>query len=257
MLGHSGDTMQNILSNKNAVITGARRGIGRATVEVFAKNGANIWACAREQNDEFEADMKAVSEKYGVEIWPVYFDATNEAQVKQAVQVIRQKKKDVDILAAIAGVAGDKTSFPMSAMKNIRYVLETNYFAVTLLTQYVVRLMIRQNKGSIIYISSIAGLDGTPSQYAYASSKAALIGAMKNLSREVAANHIRVNAVAPGMIETAMGREIEETLRDETLSKVIMKRMGKPEEVANAIAFLASDMASYITGQVIRVDGGM
>lgn len=201
--------------------------------------------------------MKAVSEKYGVEIWPVYFDVTNEAQVKQAVQAIRRQKKDVDILAAIAGVAGDKTSFPMSGMANIRYVLETNYLAVTLLTQYVVRLMIRQNKGSIIYISSIAGLDGTPSQYAYASSKAALIGAMKNLSREVAANNIRVNAVAPGMIETDMGNEIEETLKAEMLSKVIMKRMGKPEEVANAIAFLASDMASYITGQVIRVDGGV
>lgn len=142
-------------------------------------------------------------------------------------------------------------------MANIRYVLETNYLAVTLLTQYVIRLMIRQNKGNIIYISSIAGLDGTPSQYAYASSKAALIGAMKNLSGEVAANNIRVNAVAPGMIETDMGNEIEETLKAEMLSKVIMKRMGKPEEVANAIAFLASDMASYITGQVIRVDGGV
>lgn len=249
--------MQNMLSHKNAVITGARRGIGRATVEAFAKNGANIWACAREKNDDFEADMKAVAEKYDVEIWPVYFDVTDETQVKQAVQVIRRQKKDVDILASIAGVAGDKSSFPMSSMTDIRYVLETNYFAVTLLTQYIVRLMIRQNKGSIIYISSIAGLDGTPSQYAYASSKAALIGAMKNLSREVAVNHIRVNAVAPGMIETDMGNEIEESLKAEMLSKVTMKRMGKPEEVANAITFLASDMASYITGQVFRVDGGV
>lgn len=249
--------MQAMLSNKNAVITGARRGIGRATVESFAKNGANIWACAREKDDDFEADMRVVAGKYGVEIWPVYFDVTDETQVKQAIQGIRRQKKTVDVLAAIAGVAGEKTSFPMSSMAELRRVLETNYFAVTLLTQYVVRLMIRQNKGSIIYISSVAGLDGTPSQYAYASSKAALIGAMRNLSRELASNNIRVNSVAPGMIETDMGGEIEETLRTETFSRVMMKRMGKPEEVANVITFLASDMASYITGQVIRVDGGM
>lgn len=249
--------MQKLLSNRNAIITGARRGIGRATVESFAKNGANIWACAREKDDAFEADMAAVAREYGVEIWPVYFDVTDETQVKQAVQTIRRQKKDVDVLAALAGIAGEKTSFPMSSMANIRQVLETNYFAVTLLTQYVVRLMIRQNRGSIVYVSSIAGLDGTPSQYAYASSKAALIGAMKNLSREVAPHHIRVNAVAPGMIETDMGGEIEETLRNEMLSKVIMKRMGRPEEVADAITFLASDLASYITGQVLRVDGGV
>ena len=249
--------MQAMLSNKNAIITGARRGIGRATVESFAKNGANIWACAREKDDDFEADMRVVAGKYGVEIWPVYFDVTDETQVKQAIQGIRRQKKTVDVLAAIAGVAGEKTSFPMSSMAELRRVLETNYFAVTLLTQYVVRLMIRQNKGSIIYISSVAGLDGTPSQYAYASSKAALIGAMRNLSRELASNNIRVNSVAPGMIETDMGGEIEETLRTETFSRVMMKRMGKPEEVANVITFLASDMASYITGQVIRVDGGM
>ena len=245
-----------MLTGKNAIITGARRGIGRAAVETFASFGANVWACARKQDGAFEEDMRRLSERYAVSIWPLYFDVTDEAQVKQAVQAIRKQKQDVDILAAIAGIAGDRASFPMSGMENIRGVLETNYFAVTLLTQYVVRLMIRQNKGSIIYISSIAGLDGTPPQYAYASSKAALIGAMKNLSCEVAPNNIRVNAVAPGLIETDMGKEIEETLRAEMLSRVTMKRMGKPEEVANAIAFLASDLAGYSTGQVIRVDGG-
>ena len=245
-----------MLKGKNAIITGARRGIGRATVEVFAKNGANVWACARKRDDAFEAEMRSVSEKYGVEIWPVYFDVTNDAEVKEAVQVIRKQKRDVDILANIAGIAGDKTSFPMSSMENMKEVFDTNFFAATLLTQYIVRLMIRQKKGSIIYVSSIAGLDGTPSQYAYASSKAALIGATKNLAREVAADNIRVNAIAPGIIDTDMGGEIEETLREEILSKVIMKRTGNPEEVANVIAFLGSDLSSYITAQVIRVDGG-
>ncbi len=246
-----------ILKDKSAIITGARRGIGRATVETFAAQGASVWACARAQDDAFEADMRSLADRYGVEIWPVYFDVTDEAQVKQAVQMIRRQKKDVDILVPVAGIVGDKTSFPMSAMENIRQVFEANYFSVTLLTQYVVRMMARQNKGSIVYISSIAGLDGTPAQYAYASSKAALIGSMKNLAREVAPNNIRVNAIAPGMIATDMGGQIGTTLRDEMLSKVILKRMGKPEEVANAIAFLASDMSSYITGQIIRVDGGI
>lgn len=246
-----------MLDGKNAIITGSKRGIGRATVEVFAKNGANIWACARKYDEEYEQDMKSVSEKYGVEIWPVYFDVTNEDEVKTAIQAIRKQKKDVDILANVAGIVGDKTSFPMSSIEGMRTVMDTNFFAVTLLTQYVTRLMIRKNKGSVIYVSSIAGLDGTPSQYGYAASKSALIGAMKNLARELADNNIRVNVVAPGMIATDMGAEIGEELKNQMLSRVIMKRMGNSEEVANAIAFLGSDLSSYMTAQVIRVDGGV
>ena len=246
-----------MLKEKNAIITGARRGIGHATVEVFAKNGANVWACARAKDEAFEADMSQLAEKYGVEIMPVYFDVTNEAEVKQAIQTIRKTKMSIDVLVNVAGIVGDVASFQMSSMDSIREVMETNFFAVTLLTQYVTRLMTRQNKGSIIYVSSIAGLDGTPSQYAYAASKAALVGAMKNLAREVAANHIRVNAVAPGMIETEMGAQIEASLKTKMLEKVIMNRMGRPEEIANVIAFLGSDLSSYMTGQVVRVDGGV
>ena len=246
-----------MLKGKNAIITGARRGIGRATVEVFAKNGANVWACARAKDEAFEADMSQLAEKYGVEIMPVYFDVTNEAEVKQAIQTIRNTKMSIDVLVNVAGIVGDVASFQMSSMDSIREVMETNFFAVTLLTQYVTRLMTRQNKGSIIYVSSIAGLDGTPSQYAYAASKAALVGAMKNLAREVAVNHIRVNAVAPGMIETEMGAQIEASLKAKMLEKVIMNRMGAPEEIANVIAFLGSDLSSYMTGQVVRVDGGV
>ena len=246
-----------MLKGKNAIITGARRGIGRATVEVFARNGANVWACARAKDEAFEADMSRLAEKYGVEIMPVYFDVTNEADVRQAIQTIRKTKMSIDVLVNVAGIVGDVASFQMSSMDSIREVMETNFFAVTLLTQYVTRLMTRQNKGSIIYVSSIAGLDGTPSQYAYAASKAALVGAMKNLAREVAVNHIRVNAVAPGMIETEMGAQIEASLKTKMLEKVIMNRMGRPEEIANVIAFLGSDLSSYMTGQVVRVDGGV
>lgn len=246
-----------LLKNKNAIITGAAGGIGRATVECFAANGANIWACELRGTEQFEKDMFDLAKKYGVWIEKMYFDVTDEEQVKAAVKQIRAKKCSIDILANIAGIVAPSTSFPMTDMAKIKKVFEVNFFALTLLTQYVSRLMIRQNSGSIVNIASIAGIDGDPAQYEYAASKAAVIGGTKKLARELAPNNIRVNAIAPGMIQTEMGAHIEDNLREEILAKVMMKRMGKPEEIANAIAFIASDMASYMTGQVIRVDGGI
>ena len=246
-----------MLKGKNTIITGARRGIGRATVETFAKNGANIWACARKPDEGFEQDMKCIAEKYSVQIWPVYFDVTNESQIKEAIRVIHKQKISVDALVNVAGIADESTSFQMTQMDKMKHVFDVNFFAVTRLIQYVSRLMTRQNSGSIVNIASIAGLDGAPAQYEYAASKAAIIGGTKNLARELAGNNIRVNSVAPGMIETDMGAQIDESLKNEMLSKVIMKRMGKPEEIANVAAFLASDLSSFMTGQVIRVDGGI
>ena len=246
-----------LLKDKNAIITGAAGGIGRSTVECFAANGANIWACELRGSEKFEKDMADLAEKYGVWIETVYFDVTDEEQVKSAVKRIRSKKCSIDVLANVAGIVAPSTSFPMTDMAKIKKVFEVNFFALTLLTQYVSRLMIRQNSGSIVNIASIAGIDGDPAQYEYAASKAAVIGGTKKLARELATNNIRVNAIAPGMIQTEMGAHIEDNLRDEILAKVMMKRMGKPEEIANAIAFVASDMASYMTGQVIRVDGGI
>ena len=246
-----------MLKGKNAIITGARRGIGRATVETFASFGANVWACARKQDDTFEEDMRLIAGKYSVSIWPVYFDVTDEAQIKQAVQTIRKQKMTIDALVNMAGIVEDSTTFQMTSIDKMKHLFDTNFFAVTLLTQYISRLMARQNGGSIVNIASIAGLDGEPAQYEYATSKAAIVGATKHLARELAANNIRVNAVAPGMIETEMGAKIEDNLRSHMLNKVIMGRMGKPDEIANVVAFLASDYASYMTGQIIRVDGGM
>ena len=248
-----------MLHNKNAIITGARRGIGRVTVEVFASHGANIWACARAQNDAFEADMQSIAEKYGVTIWPVFFDVTDEAQVKQAVQTIRKQKLNIDVLVNVAGIAsaGELASFPMTSIEKMKQVMEVNFFSVALLTQYISRLMVRQNIGSIVNLASISGIDMTSAQYEYAASKGAIIAGTRNLARELAASNIRVNAVAPGLIKTDMTSDIDEKSKNELLSDIIMKRMGKPSEVAEVIAFLASDLSSYMTGQIIRIDGGM
>lgn len=246
-----------LLKNKNAVITGAGGGIGKATVECFAKNGANVWACEIRPSEKFEADMARIAEENGVWIRPLYFDVTDDEDLKKAVKEIRSAKVSVDILANIAGIVAESTSFHMTGMDKMKRVFEVNFFALTALTQLISRIMARQNSGSIVNVASIAGIDGDPAQYEYAASKAAVIGGTKKLARELAANNIRVNAIAPGMIETNMGGQIEESLKEQILSKVMMKRMGRPEEIAQAIAFLASDYASYMTGQVIRVDGGI
>lgn len=246
-----------ILKGKNAIITGSRRGIGRATVEAFAKHGANVWACARKPDELFIYDMNNISEKYGTQIWPVFFDVTNESELKKAIQEIRSQKISVDILVNVAGIADDSTSFQMTQIDKMKHVFDVNFFAVSMLTQYVSRIMSRQNYGSIINISSIAGLDGTPAQYEYAASKAAILGGTKNLARELSSSNIRVNCIAPGMIETDMGAQIDKNLKSEILNKVIMKRMGRPEEIANTAVFLASELSSFITGQIIRVDGGI
>lgn len=251
------NTTTKLLENKNVIITGARRGIGRSTVEVFASNGANIWACARKKDEAFEKDMSELAKKYDVSIWPIYFDTTDEVQIKEAILEIRKAKAPVDVLVNVAGLVEDSTSFAMTSIEKMKKVFDVNFFGLTLLTQYVSRLMIRQNSGSIINVSSIAGIDGQPAQYEYASSKAAVIGGVRNLARELAQYNIRVNTVAPGIVDTDMGGHIDQDLKDAVLANVMMKRVARPEEISNALLFFASDLSSYMTGQVVRVDGGM
>lgn len=245
-----------LLQNKSALITGARGGIGRAIVKTFAKEGANVWANARKPDIEFEEDMQRIATEYHVSVWPTYFDVTQENEVKLSLQSIRKQNKSIDILVNAAGIVAESTNFPMTSITKMKQIFETNFFGLTIVTQYVVRLMMKQNNGSIVNISSIAGLDGEPAQYEYAASKAAVVGATRQLAHELAPYGIRVNAVAPGMIETKMGDKINEILKEHILDKVTMKRMGKPEEVAGVVAFLSSDLANYVTGQVVRIDGG-
>ena len=244
-----------MLKGKNAIITGARRGIGRAIVEVFAKNGANIWACARLEDSAFEADLAETAERYDIQIEPLYFDLTDETSVITAIQTIRRQKRNVDVLVNNAGIPFSGT-LQMTPIDRLKEVFETNYFAQIRMMQLVSRLMIRQKSGCIINIASVGGIESGPGYLAYGSSKAALIYATKSASHELGEYGIRVNAVAPGLTDTEMGAFKEEIEAQRIIDRSSLHRMADPEEIARCVLFLASDAASFITGQVLVADGG-
>ena len=245
-----------ILSGKTAVITGCLQGIGRATMDVFAQNGANVFACCQYETEEFINHIKELSKENQVEIIPIYFDLMDDTSIKQAAREIQKEKKPIDVLVNIAGMTQDAL-FQMVTMDQMKTVFQVNYFSQIMFSQYIIKLMLRIGSGSVINISSISALDGNPGQLVYASSKAAMIAATKTMSAELAPKGIRVNAVAPGVIDTAMTAIVPQEAMERLMSKSNIKRVGMPAEVANVIMYLASDLSSFVTGQTIRVDGGI
>lgn len=246
-----------MLSGKNIVITGTLQGIGRATLEYCANNGANIWACAQLQTEEFENFCQELEVACHVRIKPIYFDLLNPDEIKNAVKSIQSDKEPVDGLVNIAGMAKDAI-FHMVSMETMKQVFEVNFFSQILFSQYITKLMLRNpNPSSVIFVSSISAIDGNVGQLAYSSSKAALIGAMKTMSKELASKGIRVNAIAPGVIDTDMNKVVPQEIIDAKIKTMDIKRMGQASEVASTIAFLVSNLSRHITGQVIRIDGGI
>jgi len=246
-----------LLKGKNAVVTGCNRGIGKEVIRVFAENGANVWACIREGNQSFTKYINYLEQEHSVNINPICFDLGDKEQIKSGVKTIKETKQSVDILVNNAGVIFTAL-FQMTSMQKLKEMFEINYFSQMLLTQYISRIMMRQKFGSIINISSSAAIEGNEGRTGYASAKAAMITSTKVLAKELAPYKIRVNAVAPGLTQTEM--MVSSTPEDalmETLNRICMKRVGQPEEIANSVLFLASDLSSYITSQVLRVDGGM
>ena len=246
-----------LLKNKTVVLTGCNRGIGKAILGVFAKHGASIWACVRQLDDDFIDFTKGVEDDHEVNITPVPFDLADEEQVKEGIKTIRSAKHPVDILVNNAGVIFTAL-FQMTSVAKMKEVFEINYFSQILLTQSITKIMARQKAGNIINISSSAAIEGNEGRMAYASSKAAIIASTKVMAKELAMYNIRVNAIAPGLTETDMmqGSTSKEAL-EYTLQRICMKRIGKPEEIANVALFLSSELSTYMTGQVLRVDGGM
>ena len=246
-----------LLKGKTAVLTGCNRGIGKCILEVFAKNGASIWACVRQLDDDFVDFTKGLEDDHEVNITTVPFDLADEEQVKEGIKTIRFAKEPVDILVNNAGVIFTAL-FQMTPVTKMKEIFEINYFSQILLTQFITKIMARQKAGNIINISSSAAIEGNEGRTAYASSKAAIIASTKVMAKELAMYNIRVNAIAPGLTETDMmkGSTPKEAL-EYTLQRICMRRIGKPDEIANVALFLSSELSSYMTGQVLRVDGGM
>ena len=245
-----------LLKNKNAVITGCNRGIGKSILEGFAVNGANIFACVRKESDEFSELINEITRKFGVDIYPIYFDSGNIDEMKIAIKHIRSRKIPIDILVNNAGITYNAL-FQMSTMDNIKEVFDINFVSPFIFTQYISKLMVRKKSGSIINISSTAGIDGNSGRSVYGASKAAVICMTKAIAAELGEHGIRANSIAPGMTDTDMLSSMKDDLIQKSLQTNDINRVGNPSEIADAAVFLASDLSSYITGQVIRVDGGM
>ncbi|MBN1698113.1 MAG: 3-oxoacyl-[acyl-carrier-protein] reductase [Spirochaetales bacterium] len=245
-----------LLKNKKAIVTGGARGIGKEIVTAFLNQGASVYIIDLVQGE----DMNRLEETAARNDTTVFFkksDVSDETAISACIEEIIDQSKGIDILVNNAGITRDGLIFRMET-EAWEKVIKINLTSVFLISRIIARHMVKRKTGSIINMASVVGIGGNPGQTNYAASKAGLIGLTKALYKEVASRGVRVNAIAPGFIKTEMTAALDEKVIDSYLNHYIpFKRMGEPTEVASVAVFLASDMSSYITGQVIRVDGGI
>ena len=242
-------------TGKTALVTGGSRGIGRAVCLELARGGANVVLCYAGDEAAARETAQAV-EELGAKVLAVRCDVSDAGQVSGLMDAALHSLGRIDILVNNAGITRDTLLMRMSET-DFDLVIAANLKGTFLCMKAASRLMLKQRYGRIVSLSSVVGLRGNAGQVNYAASKAGIIGMTKSLAKELAGRNITVNAVAPGFIATDMTAAMSDTARDAVLASIPMARMGAAEEVARTVAFLASDAAAYITGQVLAVDGGM
>ena len=244
------------LKKKNVIITGSNKGIGKAALEDFARFGANIFACVREPNKDFERLTLNLEKKNKVKIETIELDLSKRESISNCVKNIFKKKNKIDILINNAGMLFNSL-FQMTSENKLNEIFNVNYFSQIFLTQIVSRGMIKNKKGNIIFVASTSGINGDEGRFAYSATKSAIINSTKTLSKELSRYNIRVNSISPGLTKTdLMTNNTKKEVIENEIKKISLKRVAEPQEISNVLLFLASDKSSYINGQNITVDGG-
>ena len=241
-----------LLLNKYAVVTGCNRGIGRAICQNFLGQGAHVIGCSRQVNEQLQTEMTS----FGQNFHNVQLDVEDGPSIKKALKEITEITKEVDILVNNAGIAHGGI-FQMTPLSDMRRVFEVNVFGTVAVTQAIARLMVRKKSGSIINISSTAAHLPDRGTMTYGASKAAISRITQSLAQELGAMGIRANAIAPGVTKTDMAKQMKEDAKERLISSSALKKIAQPNDIANVALFLASDLSSHMTGQILNVDGGI
>lgn len=245
-----------LLQDKVALITGGSRGIGASIVNRFAQAGAQVAFTYHSSKEKAEALAAAVAVEHGVTVKAYQSDAASYAAAEELVKQVLEDFGKIDVLVNNAGITRDNLILRMNE-EQWDQVMDNNLKSVFNLTKQVVRPMMKNRAGSIINVSSIVGITGNPGQSNYAASKAGIIGFSKSIAKELGSRNVRCNVIAPGFIATDMTDELDEKTRDAYLANIPLRRFGEGNEVADACVFLASDMSSYVSGQVLSVCGAL